>query len=224
MKHLSTYIELKAFFEAHRHIYPESFRLRIHRALSWLSKAEQSEEDLDIKFITLWVSFNALYAREIEGTKLAESETFTYFFEQFMKLEGHKVVYDLVWKKFSNDIRLFMDNPYVFQPFWEFQNKKISEAEYLKWEKHYLSVFYYAIETQNTASVLSSIFYRLYTLRNQLVHGGATYNSFANRTQIRSACAILSDIIPALLSIMLHNHQEMEWGEPFYPYINPSRS
>lgn len=63
------------------------------------------------------------------------------------------------------------------------------------------------------------IFQRIYILRNQLINGGATYNSSPNRTQIRDACAILGDIIPELLRIMLNNHQQIEWGKPFYPFI-----
>lgn len=210
---------LKSLFDQHRVEYPEPFRLRIHRALSWLNKAELSDDDLDVKFISLWISFNALYAREIEGQQLTESETFNYFFQNLCELDKDKAIYNLVWKKFSGAIRLLMDNPYVFQPFWEFHNGKMSEHAYLKAEKHHLSCFYYAVEEQKTANILALIFQRIYTLRNQLIHGGATYNSSANRTQVRDACAILGDIIPELLRIMLNNHQQIEWGKPFYPFI-----
>lgn len=43
-------------------------------------------------------------------------------------------------------------------------------------------------------------FDRLYVLRNQIFHGGATFNSKANRDQLRDACDILGDLFPAIIS------------------------
>ena len=45
--------------------FPEALSLRVHRALSWLDRAEKETEDIDAKFIFLWVAFNAAYANEI---------------------------------------------------------------------------------------------------------------------------------------------------------------
>ncbi|RLA40362.1 MAG: hypothetical protein DRR42_25985, partial [Gammaproteobacteria bacterium] len=42
--------------------FPESLSLRVHRALSWLNRAEQETKDHDARFIFLWVAFNAAYA------------------------------------------------------------------------------------------------------------------------------------------------------------------
>ncbi|OBY90989.1 hypothetical protein A6723_020470 [Pseudomonas sp. AU11447] len=44
-----------------------NLRLRVHRALSWLDRAEQAD-DLDGRFIFLWIAFNAAYACEIDVT------------------------------------------------------------------------------------------------------------------------------------------------------------
>ena len=41
--------------------------LRVHRALSWLRRAEAEEEDQDVRFILLWIGFNAAYAGDVEG-------------------------------------------------------------------------------------------------------------------------------------------------------------
>ena len=48
--------EVQAYYKARRETYPEPFRLRIHRALSWLDKAQQVQDDLDIRFQTLWIA------------------------------------------------------------------------------------------------------------------------------------------------------------------------
>ena len=55
---------LKARQRAERHDWPENLGLRVHRALSWMHRAEQLEqgEDPDGQFILLWIAFNAAYA------------------------------------------------------------------------------------------------------------------------------------------------------------------
>jgi len=70
----------------------------------------------------------------------------------------------------------------------------------------------------NTATVLSVLFSRLYTLRNQIMHGGATFNSSANRQQLRYCTNILDLLVPTIIEIMMNNPNDL-WGEPVYPYV-----
>ena len=58
---MSAYQHLKTRQRAERVNYPEHLSLRVHRALSWLNRAEQCQDD-DGRFIFLWISFNAAYA------------------------------------------------------------------------------------------------------------------------------------------------------------------
>ena len=37
--------------------------LRVHRAISWIGRAEVCGTDADAKFIFLWIAFNAAYAQ-----------------------------------------------------------------------------------------------------------------------------------------------------------------
>lgn len=58
-------LEHSALKQRHRLVRDEhstNLTLRIHRALSWLNRAEQSE-DMDGKFIFFWLAFNAAYAQ-----------------------------------------------------------------------------------------------------------------------------------------------------------------
>jgi len=55
-------------------------------------------------------------------------------------------------------------------------------------------------------------------LRNQLIHGGATWQSAVNRDQIRDAVAILSKFVPIVINFMKDNSNEL-WGEANYPLI-----
>ena len=43
---------------------PEPTRIRIHRAISWLARAEVEDGDPDARFLFLWIAFNAAYAHE----------------------------------------------------------------------------------------------------------------------------------------------------------------
>ena len=55
-------------------------------------------------------------------------------------------------------------------------------------------------------------------LRNQLVHGGATWNSKVNRAQVRDGANILMALVPLLIEIML-DHPDADFGEILYPVV-----
>ena len=105
----------------------DEFNLRLHRAISWLIKAEQSEQDLDIQFITLWISFNAIYAKEFSSNQNGDRISFNEFIAELCRLDKDKQIYNLVWQRFPQSIRVMLDNRYVFQPFWDYKNGKITE-------------------------------------------------------------------------------------------------
>ena len=69
---------------------PGNLNLRVHRALSWLQRAEMAEDE-DGRFIFLWIAFNAAYATEIDDDRrLSEQETFKGFLEKLCELDEHK--------------------------------------------------------------------------------------------------------------------------------------
>ena len=81
------YETLKTRQRQERDDYPEDLILRVHRALSWLDRAEQ-ESDPDSRFIFLWIAFNAAYASEIDDRQgLSEQATFNAFLEKLHTLD-----------------------------------------------------------------------------------------------------------------------------------------
>jgi len=56
--------DLRARFKARFDDYEEPYRVRLHRSLSWLTRADAEADDLDARFIFLWIAFNAAYAHE----------------------------------------------------------------------------------------------------------------------------------------------------------------
>ena len=177
---------LKARQRAERDGHSTNLGLRVHRALSWMDRAEQCGDDLDGRFIFLWIAFNAAYANEIGDRERApELQVFEGFLQKLVDLDRERVLYELIWTEFSKSIRMLLDNRFVFQPFWDYHNGRIDEQQ---WKKKFAGARVAAnraLATGNTAQVLTIVLARMYTLRNQLVHGGATWNSSVNRDQLR---------------------------------------
>lgn len=118
---------LKTRHRQEREGHHPNLTLRVHRALSWLNRAEQTD-DIDGRFIFLWIAFNSAYATDIdEEFRLSEQATFKAFLEKLCALDKNSLIENLVWSEFSGSIRVLLNNPYVFQSFWNYQNGKISE-------------------------------------------------------------------------------------------------
>lgn len=195
--------------------------LRLHRAISWLQAADDCP-DKDGQFIFLWVSFNAAYANEIGKCRKSESEIFNNFLQRIIKVDEQAQIYNLLWKNYTGAIRVLLDNRYVFQPYWDWANAPECERKNHDWKNHFekaKSQSHKALAKKDVASVLKVVFNRLYTLRNQLIHGGATFNSQVNRTQINDACAIIRELMPLILKIMMSSDSGL-WGDAIYPVIN----
>ena len=124
----------------------------------------------------------------------------------------------MVWNEFTGSIRVLLANKFVFKPFWDFQNKKITEEQWQESFNKANAFAHQALGRKNTEAVLSVIFSRLYMLRNQLLHGGATWNSDVNRDQIRDAVNFLAKFVPAIIEIMMDSANEV-WGEACFPVI-----
>lgn len=114
--------------------YPEDLSLRVHRALSWLDRAEQ-ESDPDSRFIFLWIAFNAVYASEIDDRQgLSEQVSLKAFLDKLHSLDSSQRLKKLVWKVYSGVISALLDNPYVVRTFWEYQKGNMSQPD---WERHF---------------------------------------------------------------------------------------
>ena len=197
--------------------------LRVHRALSWLKRAEMCEDDEDARFIFLWIALNAAYAAEIQrDADETEQAALQQFLNKLVALDRGNLLYALAWDKFTGPIRVLLSNQFVFQAFWDYHSGRIREQEWKrKFERANKAAFRALGDRKQTATVLAIVLARLYTLRNQLVHGGATWNSSVNREQIRDGAAILGDLTPCVIRLLIENPDE-DWGDPRYPVVNAS--
>jgi hypothetical protein len=131
-----THAELKTKQRAIREGFPQTMSLRVHRAISWIGRAEACGADDDARFIFLWIAFNAAYADEGEFQTIQPGEraAFSDFFGRLIALDGQRRIYGAIWQRFSGPVRLLMDNRYVFNPFWQHHN---GIAGFEDWEERF---------------------------------------------------------------------------------------
>ena len=218
---MSDYAALKERQRSERHAYPDSLGLRVHRALSWLNRAERSE-DLDSRFIFLWIGFNAAYASELViDHRLSERRSFKQFIQKLVQLDQSQRMHALVWQNFAGPIRVLLDNPYVSAAFWEMQAGQCDEAGFKqRFEADKLAVRK-ALANSDTAGVLGKVLENIYMLRNQIFHGGATWNGGVNREQLRDATKILEVLVPQVITTMM-DHPNTLWGDAIFPVVGSS--
>lgn len=219
MDSLPDHNSLKSKQRALREKFHVNLSLRVHRALSWLDRASQSGDDADAQFIFLWIAFNAAYAEDLgQVTPDASRNLFRAYFEKLIPLDQDRRIYNALWTRFSGPIRLLLDNNFVYHRFWSHHNGVPGHDD---WEQKFSIARQQAqsaLASQNTLIVLTTLFDRLYVLRNQLMHGGATWNSTVNRAQVRDGAAILAFLIPLFIDLMMDN-PNLPWGKPNYPVI-----
>ena len=213
----STALELKQRHRQIRDGQPEALRLRIHRALSWLLRAEQEAGDDDARFVFLWIALNAAYAREFSREE-TERERVRGFIAALVALDAEKRLYRALFERFTGPIRTLIDNKFAFEPFWTALRTHDSSE---RWKQSFDSAKKAAMASVmggDTATVLGIVFDRLYVLRNQLVHGGATWNGQTNRAQVNDAVAILGTLVPLIVAIMME-HPQQGYGDVLYPVV-----
>lgn len=208
---------LKARLKEREALHEQQTRIRIHRAISWLARAEAEEEDRDARFIFLWIAFNAAYAQEF-GFEQTERETLREFLGRVLAVDAERRLHGLVFEKFSGPVRVLIDNQFVFEPFWRALREHDSSDA---WKQQFAASQKAALRSvmgQDTLVVLGIVFDRLYVLRNQLVHGGATWNSRVNRRQVNDGASLLGDLVPVILELMI-DHPEVDYGGISFPVV-----
>ncbi len=164
MNKTKNYNELKQRQRNERSDYSPNLGIRVHRALSWLNKAEQCTDD-DSKFTFLWIAFNSAYAQEFEQ-KLVYGEKGLYqeFLDKLVSVDATNKLHNIVWSEYAGTIRLILENEFILQSYWDFQSERISEQDWKNHRSKAKTAASKALGQCNTAVVLSILFSRLYTL------------------------------------------------------------
>lgn len=216
---------LEEIFKSKKNENSEQFNLRIQRALSWLRKAAYIQDDLDLQFLSLWISFNAMHAQDLDAAEQCHQRTssqFHVFLERLYPQDHSQKISHLVWNKMPQQIQWLLDHPYAFQDYWNYKNQKISQ---LTWKANFAveqQRVLQAFQTKDTQRIIITVFERLLTLRNQILLGGTSYNSAMNRQQLKDSCYILLMLLPVFLEVLIENAQHLDFTKPFYPIMHMS--
>ena len=212
-------------------------RTRMRRALTWLEAANQFDTSADERFIFMWVSFNAVYGDEpLSGDEEDDSKKMMGFLGK-VKRHGDPLLRAVI-SEHKKDFIAVLENRYMNRFFWKWVREQEDNKEY----EHGL-MFYHdhwnrsgtgskflkknrrLVHNTGHAEFLRQVFWHLYTLRNQLLHGGATYRSSINRDSIKAGNKALALLLPVILEIIFthikNNPETNEWGRVWYPHFRP---
>ena len=134
----------------------------------------------------------------------------------FQKLVKHvkKEIHELITNGHREIIIDILKNEYLINPFWN--NKKGEDFwKYIR-TKEKRDVENLMDYEDCIGQILTIIFNRFYVLRNQVLHGGATWNSSVNRNQVNDCNSLLKVLVPLFTEIMLNNPDE-DWGSLTFP-------
>ena len=216
---------------------------RMRRAQSWFERSKTSEGNrkkagndrekaaaFDCEqFIFLWISFNAAYGRELLDDRNEdppkEFERFNDFLAKILERDSHRVIKTILLEKYSDPVRALLNNQYVFGPFWDWVRGSGNDLNWRdSFDKRKNKAFSALVDKDDIHTVLREVFSRLYVLRNQLFHGGATFATGWGRSQVRDGRRIMASLVPEILKIM---HTDIEknpdsdtWGAVAFPRVN----
>ena len=208
---------LKARHRLVRDDQPEGLRVRIHRAISWLARAEQEVDDPDAAFIFLWIALNAAYAHEF-GFEERELVQIRRFIAVLVEHDLEQRLHTVLFRQFSGPIRTLIDNKFVYEPFWRALREHDGSG---RWEQQFSDsreIAVRAVLEKRVDVLLQVILDRLYMLRNQLMHGGTTWASSVNRAQLRDGVAILGTLVPVILTLMVEM-KDADLGQEVFPIL-----
>lgn len=149
---------------------------------------------------------------------------FSEFLAKILKRDSNQAIRTILLDTYSDAVRILLENQYVFNLFW---HSVRGSNNGLNWKTVFdrrnrsaLS----ALLRDDIQTVLKEVFGRLYVLRNQLFHGGATFATGWGRSQVRDGSRIMASLVPVILNIMQIdmriNPDSDTWGAVAFPRVN----
>ena len=194
--------------------------LRMRRAISWGMRAEDVDigNDPDLAFICYWVAFNSAYAEEQENSETYERNAFRGYLQKVVNLDSDLTIFNEIQGRFHGPVNTLVKNKFVYEPFWKNHLGHGEEDWRARFDSERQVVSKVRWNDNDVSSILMILFDRLYVLRNQLFHGGATWGSSRNRRQVEDGARIMAFLCPLFIALMLDN-PSVDWKTPRYPVV-----
>ncbi|MBA63980.1 MAG: hypothetical protein CMJ76_16620 [Planctomycetaceae bacterium] len=215
--HQLTTTQLGELWEPYKRTVQPNTAIRIHRSLSWLKRAEACQnDDPDIALLCRWSAFNALYAQWNidEGFTEPEKLSWQVFADRILNLDSEQYICFVIQRQ-DRRINEMFASKYLNRKSWskyEIPNHKKrdhSVIDYQQWR-----------QTKNWSRIFDGLLDRIYLIRCQMIHGGATYNSNKNRRSVSDCNIILHELINAVFLVLIDHGTQEDWGIMCYPPLD----
>lgn len=133
-------------------------------------------------------------------------------------LQDHKnEIGEILWNQSPRAIISLLKNKYTFEKYWHYVNGSESDSNWNESLQKSVTKGKALIDNKKDPDeLLSMILHRFYSLRNQLLHGGATFQSMLNRNQIEDALQLMFGVFPVIVQLMMETPDKSVFGEPYY--------
>ncbi|MDP7008920.1 MAG: hypothetical protein QGI78_05040 [Phycisphaerales bacterium] len=207
-------------FEAGTH---DAIRLRMHRAFSWMRKAQGFEvpEDADAKLIFSWIGLNTLYAKWDSNidNRQPEWQVREEFLRWMVQQDATGRVQQVLLDNRKHCDRLLSEE-HLINSYWG--NPTEEEARKARTKPRKIGKHYH--DSDEVIKVLIPLIKCVAMLRSQLVHGQSTYGSSANREVVEAGAKVMFDLVMTLLQIVAEDglwEDDSVWQPVPYPPMKP---
>ena len=198
--------------------------LRLRRVLSWYERALQEGDDADAQFIFCWIAYNSAYGVDdsdlIKNGRppIHELERQREFFEKLIPLDRQRRLREVLEKEVYGAIQTILENEYIYRAFWLFEKGELRFENWLDTLDAQQIRVARAYREADVSYILNTLFERLYVLRNQIIHGGATYRGKVNRSQVEEGAKVMIALMPYIAELMMDG-ADVDWGVATFPVI-----
>ena len=197
---------------------------RLRRAKSWYQQGIKDTNSDEECFLFLWVAFNAAYGRAYESTAEVERKCFEEFINKIIHEDKEHKIHK--WLHSLNTLGGLLKNCYIYEPFWRAkrENKGNSWERWFDIENKAVFDVWGKEGKDDVAKLLCTVLSRLYTLRNQMLHGGMTFGNSFGKSQLHHSCPVMKGLMKLIIDIMetdiVANPDTQKWGKVAYLRFN----
>ena len=197
---------------------------RLQRADSWVQAASELPPDrMHEAFIFLYIAFNCMYGcRKYEGDQTQIGEDLRSFFSKLLVMhkkniqQGGTILKDAL-AACQQDGAVLIRDRFLANRYW--RGTQPAVALQTKLNKEAVGALQ-ALADEEYGEYLSTVFQRISVLRNQVMHGCATYGARSyGRGSLAKSLRVLRVLVPAFYQLMRQYGHNLSWDPIPYPRL-----
>jgi hypothetical protein len=197
---------------------------RLQRADSWIQAAQDLDTDrMHEAFIFLYIAFNCMYGRrKYEGDESQIEEDLDAFLAKVLimhrkNLQQGGAILKEALSNCRQDGAVLIRDRFLVNRYW--RGNQPAPALQARLNKEAIGALE-AFDDGDYAEFLGVLFRRISVLRNQIMHGCATYGPRSyGRASLEKALRVLKLLVPAFFRLMRQYGHELPWDPIPYPRL-----